>query len=176
MSSENNDARAQAPLVERALIAVLGLLALGGAVWGINAYNTYRVNNALWTMPVDSYTVVENWGDRVIASYSTSEPGYATRLRQTINSDPDASASFLFASGPDGQPGCNGRFPLPPDHFPPDGTEFTMTFSSGGRVIETVTGHTKLVKVIGVWWPGRLGSRRINSRLRASATKSACAD
>ncbi|HZC05700.1 MAG TPA: hypothetical protein VE338_08665 [Ktedonobacterales bacterium] len=128
---------AKVKLVKIALIGVLALLALGGGAWGIN---TYRVNASLWTMPVDTYTVVEIEPSptrrQVIVSYSTHDAAYATRLRQSINNDPDASVAF------GAEPGCSGRSPYPLNHVPPDGSQFTMTFRRGGRVIETVMGQT----------------------------------
>jgi hypothetical protein len=157
MSSEQDSAggaalprrfRLSRAVSKRIKIAVIGAvvsLVLGGAAWQI----------VLWTMPVDSYTVVEvasggGLQDQfppgaVIASYSSTDAGFATRVRQAVNNDPDASSAG-FDSLPFGIgvlfSNCNGMIPYPPDHFPPYGTQYTMTFRSGGRVIETVTGQT----------------------------------
>lgn len=143
--SDRDEARAALPLrfglnhatvkiAKIALISVLALLILGGGAWSVN---TYRVNVTLWKMPVNSYTVVEiGPASQIIASYSTHNAAFATRLRQSINNDPNASVPY------GAEPGCSGRTPYPPNHHPPDGTQFTMIFRRGGHVVETVTGQT----------------------------------
>jgi hypothetical protein len=153
--------RSAAKWIKIAVIGAVVLLTLGGVAQIV-----------LWTMPVDSYTVVEvapRWLDpaldgkmspgSVIGSYSSTDAGFATRLRQTINNNPEACDGCVVP-GPsvaDG-PLCEGSYPFPSDHVPPAGTQFTMTFRSGGRVIETVTGYTNdcefaLVKcgLVSVW-------------------------